>query len=74
MHESQQWREELPGILEQADHVVSKANKVPEHMLEGVVKGTVKSVISAPGDILEGVAEEVGITNQKNGKAPDTTK
>lgn len=63
--ESEAIRASAPGMLDKADQVATKLSKIPENMTSGVVKGTAKSVINAPGDLIKGVGEGVGIIKKK---------
>ncbi len=60
--ESEALRAEMPIMLEKADKLATKVNNIPENMTKSFAKGTVKTVISAPTDIVKGVGEGVGNT------------
>lgn len=62
--ESQAIRASTPDTLEKADKIVTKLSNVSENFTKNLATGTVKSVISAPSDVVKGVGK--GLTGGLN--------
>jgi len=65
--ESASIRKALPGTLDRTDAIVEKLGNVGENLTENVTRGTVKSILSAPIDIIEGVVGP-GASSEKSEK------
>ena len=55
LNESANIRATLPVTLDRTDEIVNKLDGIGEHLTENVTKGTVKTLLSAPVSLIEGV-------------------